>query len=122
MDLKQLSQSFSICKVKDFKEVDLNNQFVFVSHTDRECSVICPTEIVPRECIEVEHGWNCFYIAEDAAFSKYGMIAFLADIIAKQKTGILVVATYDTDYILIKEEKWEEVKTALYESGCRFVE
>ena len=41
------------------------------------------------------------------------MIAFLADIVARQETGILVVATFDTDYILIKEEKMKRVKQAL---------
>lgn len=122
MELKQLNQSFSICKVTDFKGVDLSKNFVFVSNTNQECSVICPTDIAPVECIEIEHGWSCFCIAEDAAFSKYGMIAFLADIVAKQKTGILVVATYDTDYILIKNEKWQEVKEALQENGCNFID
>ena len=121
MELKELNQEFSICKVKDFKEVDSNQEFVFTGNTDKECSIICPTSMAPVDCIEVEHGWHCFYIAEDASFGKYGMIAFLVDIVAKQKTGILIVATYDTDYILIKNAKWGQVKEALQENGCRFI-
>ena len=38
MELRQLNQGFSICKVKDFQKVDLKQEFVFVSNTDKECS------------------------------------------------------------------------------------
>lgn len=49
------------------------------------------------------------------------MIAFLADIIAAQKTSILAVGTFDTDYILVKEEKMPAVVDTLKENGCRFL-
>lgn len=121
MDLKMISGEFAICQVKDFSEVDLTKDYVFTAKTKEEYSVICPKEIVPKECIQVEYGWECFRIAEDAAFEKYGMIAFLADVVAKQETGILVVATYDTDYILIKTNKMKQVREALIKEGCKFI-
>jgi Uncharacterized conserved protein len=116
-----IDKKFSICKVETFDNSLLNNEYVFIGKTDCELSIICDTEIVPEHVLEVEHGWNCFRIAEDAAFGKYGMIAFLTRIIADQKTGVLVVATYDTDYMLIKDNKFLEVKAALEKEGCRFL-
>ena len=121
MDLKMIGKKFVICQLENFDEVDFNQDYTFTAKTKEEYSVICPEEMAPKKCIQIEHGWNCFRIAEDAAFAKYGMIVFLADVVAKQKTGILVVATYDTDYILIKEEKMEQVKEALVKEGCRFI-
>ncbi|MCF2703595.1 ACT domain-containing protein [Enterocloster clostridioformis] len=71
--------------------------------------------------ITVENEWSCFRIAEDAAFEKYGMIAFLTRIIASEKTGVLVVATYDTDYLFIKKGKFDSVKKSLINNGCSFI-
>lgn len=121
MDLRMVNEKFVICQVENFNQIDFNQDYVFTAKTKDEYSVICPEEIAPSQYIKIEHGWKCFHIAEDAAFEKYGMIAFLADIVAKQKTGILVVATFDTDYILIKEEKMEQVQKALIDAGCNFI-
>lgn len=99
----------------------LNNEYTFVSKTDKELSVICLKENLPENVIMVEDGWKCFRIAEDASFEKYGMIAYLSKIIAEQKTSVLVVATYDTDYLLIKKERFFDVCSALVQEGCQFV-
>jgi hypothetical protein len=98
-----------------------DNEFTFISRTDQEISLICETKYVPDNTITVEHGWSCFRIAEDASFEKYGMIAFLAKIIAELKTSILVVGTFDTDYILIQDKKFKEAVKALEQNGCCFL-
>ncbi len=121
MDLTIVEGTFAVCKVHELDAELLNKEFVFVGNTDSERSIICPQELVPSDSIVVEYDWECFKIAEDASFSKYGMIAFLAEIIASLKTSILVVGTYDTDYIFIKEERMPEVLKALKENGCRFL-
>lgn len=121
MDLLMIDEKFAICQLENFDEVDFNKQYIFTARTKEEYSLICPEQMVPHKYLQLEKGWRCFRIAEDAAFSKYGMIAFLADIVAKQQTGILVVATYDTDYILIKEEKMDQVQKALIDAGCKFI-
>ena len=122
MILQELNQVFSICKLKGTLDTAmLQNKFCFISTTDNEVSLICPTQFIPTNVIAVENGWSCFRIAEDAAFEKYGMIAFLTDIIAAEKTGVLVVATFDTDYLFVKNAKIEKVKKALIENGCSFI-
>lgn len=121
MILQVIKKDFSIFKVKSINDEMLQHEFVFISKTDSELSVICESQYVIEDAILVEDGWGCFRIAEDASFGKYGMIAFLADIIAKQKTAILAVATYDTDYIFVKKDKLEGVINALIENGCSFI-
>lgn len=122
MNLQLINREFSICKIKEMDTDLLRNEFVFIGKSDNELSIICETKIIPDNVIQVDHGWSCFRIAEDAAFEKYGMIAFLSKVIASEKTGILVVATYDTDYIFIKENKILDVKRALELNGCIFIE
>lgn len=71
--------------------------------------------------IAIENDWNCFRIAEDAAFEKYRMIAFLTSIIAGEKTGVLVVATFDTDCLFVKKDRIKSEKNALNKNGCNFI-
>lgn len=122
MILQEIHQDFSICKLeKILDSAMLQNKYCFFSTTDNEISLICPTPLVPSNVITVENEWSCFRIAEDAAFEKYGMIAFLTRIIASEKTGVLVVATYDTDYLFIKKGKFDSVKKSLINNGCSFI-
>lgn len=121
MILQIIDKDFSIYKVKEIPAELLKQEFVFVSTTDNELSIISEPHLVPGDALIVESGWKCFRIAEDASFEKYGMIAFLAEIIAAQKTSTLVVGTYDTDYLFIKEERFEQVIQALKDNGCTFL-
>lgn len=121
MILKTINKDFTIYKVKEISADLLNNEFVFIGKTDDELSVISESDLVPENTLQKESGWKCFRIAEDASFEKYGMIAFLANIIAAQKTSSLVVGTYDTDYLFIKEDKFEQVKQELINNGCSFI-
>lgn len=122
MDLKIIDREFSICKVDEIPADMLKKEFTFIATTNDELSIICETKNVPEKHVEIENGWCCFRIAEDASFEKYGMIAFLANIIAANKTSTLVVGTFDTDYLFIKKERFEQVKMALTEAGCRFIQ
>ena len=36
MKLKRLDYNFSICKVKDFSEIDLESEYCFIEKTDEE--------------------------------------------------------------------------------------
>lgn len=122
MILQEIKQEFSICKLEDNIDITMfGNKYSFISITDNERSLICPTQFAPSNVIAIEDDWNCFRIAEDAAFEKYGMIALLTSIIAGEKAGVLVVATFDTDYLFVKKDRIERVKNALIKNGCNFI-
>lgn len=40
MKLKVIDREFSICKVPDYSEVDLNREFCFIGKTDEENSLV----------------------------------------------------------------------------------
>lgn len=121
MILQIIDKNFSIYKVNEIPADIIKREFTFIGTTDNELSIISESQFVPADAQVVEHGWKCFRIAEDASFEKYGMIAFLANIIAAQKTSTLVVGTYDTDYLFIKEEKFAQVIQALKDNHCTFI-
>ncbi|MCC8015591.1 MAG: ACT domain-containing protein, partial [Eubacterium sp.] len=99
MKLKVIEGSFSICKVKDVSNIDLNNEFTFVSVTDEEISLVCKTEYIKENAIvttERDDGWKAFRIEGILDFSLLGIIADISKILAESKIGIFVVSTYNT--------------------------
>lgn len=122
MILQLVHGDFSIYKVKELPKNFVLSDFTFISKTDKELSIISESHLVPDEILNVENDWKCLRIAEDASFDKYGMIAFLANIIAAEKASTLVVGTYDTDYLFIKDALFEQVIEALKGNGCTFLQ
>ncbi len=45
MKLEVLPQPFTVCKVADYRSIDLAAPFVFTGATDAEKSLVCPTPL-----------------------------------------------------------------------------
>lgn len=56
MEIKRLEYDFSVCKVVDYSQVNLDDEYCFIGKTDEEKSVVCITEHVPHNAIECEDG------------------------------------------------------------------
>ena len=54
-------------------------------------------------------------------FSMIGILSQLADILAENKIGIFAVSTFNTDYILVKEENFDRALKALASAGYDIV-
>lgn len=117
MRLKKINADFSICKVADFSEVDLNRPFCFTAKTDEENSVVCQTEDVPDHTIERDDGWKGFRIEGVLDFSLIGILSKITGVLAENKIGIFAVSTYNTDYVLVKQENYERALAVLKKSG-----
>ena len=117
MTIKPISGEFSVCKVPDYTEADLNAEYCFVGKTDEECSLVCQTADVPEHVLAREDGWRAFRIEGMLDFSLTGILAEIAGLLAEQKIGIFAVSTYHTDYILTKKEWFEEALEVLARAG-----
>lgn len=121
MKLKRLDYHFSICKVKDFSEIDLESEYCFIGKTDEEKSVVCITEKCPVNVIEREDGWKAFRIQGKLEFSLIGILSKIALLLAENQIGIFAVSTFDTDYILTKKEDYEKAIQVLFEAGYQII-
>lgn len=117
MTLKVISEAFSICKLRDYSQIDINLPFVFTSSTDEESSLVCPTRLVPSDVVERSDGWKAFRIEGVLDFSLIGIIAKISAILAENRIGIFVVSTFNTDYILTKADRFEEALQLLSNAG-----
>ena len=117
MELKRIDHTFSVCKVKDYSLVDLDREFTFISRTDEENSLVCPTECVPCNTIEREDGWRAFRIQGILDFSLIGILSGISKILADNGIGIFAISTFNTDYIFVKEENFQKALDLLTDSG-----
>ena len=122
MKIKVLSEDFSVCKVADYSQTDLNRDFVFTGKTDEELSLVCPTAAVPQNTTERDDGWRGMRIEGTLDFSLIGILAKISAILAENKIGIFVVSTYNTDYVLTKAESFEKAITLLSDNGYEIIE
>lgn len=121
MEIKKIDYDFTICKVKDYTLVNMEDAYCFIGKTDEEKSLVCRTGNVPENVIEQENGWKAFRIQGILDFSLIGVLSKIAVLLAENNIGIFVISTYNTDYIFVKEEKVFEALQLLADAGYRIV-
>lgn len=117
MILEVIPDPFTVCKAASLKDIPLAGDFCFVGKTDRELSLVCKTEDAPQNALAREDGWRAFRVQGVLDFSLTGILAGLSGVLAEQKIGLFALSTYDTDYILVKEENLQRALGALAEAG-----
>ena len=117
MKIKSLPYELTVCKVADVSAIDLNDDIFFVGKTDEELSLVCKTTSVPSSAVARDDGWKGFRIEGVLDFSLIGILSKISSILAENKIGIFAVSTYNTDYILVKEENFERALEALSDAG-----
>ena len=121
MELKKLEYNLTVCKVTDILSIDTSAEFYFIGKTDEEVSLVCRTEDTPENTIERDDGWKGFRIQGVLDFSLIGILSKLSGILAENKIGIFAVSTYNTDYILVKEENYVKALEVLAAEGYTIV-
>ena len=99
----------------------MESDFCFIGKTDEELSLVCKTEDTPANTVERDDGWRGFRIQGILDFSLIGILSKLSGILADHKIGIFALSTYNTDYILVKEENYERAMTILASEGYTIV-
>ena len=122
MKLKKLPYEFTICKVENVSEINMESEIYFVGKTDEEISLVCRTEDVPDEISDRDDGWRGFRIEGVLDFSLIGILSKLSTILAENKIGIFAVSTFNTDYILVKDENYDRAISVLVAEGYEVAE
>ena len=117
LEIKIINQDFSICKVPDLSQIDYTDEFYFIGKTDEELSLVCSTNLIPKNALECDHEWKAFRLQGILDFSLIGILSRISTLLAENKIGIFAVSTFNTDYILVKEENFKKAIQTLEENG-----
>lgn len=121
MRLKKLPYNITVCKVEDVSSINMDADFCFVGRTDEELSLVCKTEDVPARTIERDDGWKGFRIEGVLDFSLIGILSKISTILAENRIGIFAVSTFNTDYILVKEENFDKAMGVFATEGYEII-
>ena len=121
MELKRIDHKLTVCQINELSDIHMDSDFYFIGKTDEELSLVCKTEDTPPNTIAREDGWRGFYISGVLDFSLIGILSKLSGILAQHQIGIFAVSTYNTDYILVKEENYEKALNVLGAEGYTVV-
>jgi hypothetical protein len=90
--------------------------FYSVSKTDQELSLVCEESLLSAQ-VKAERGRRLIRVESTLAFSLTGIVASLAAPLAEAAVSIFSVSTYDTDYLLVRNEDLDNAITALEKAG-----
>lgn len=118
VSLRLLEGRFAVARLPADAEVPghlESPEFVSITRTPAELSIVCrDTPDLPGR---VEPGWRCLAVDGTLSFDQVGILASLAQPLADVEVSIFVVSTYDTDYLLVKEDRLKEAEAALRAAG-----
>ena len=119
LSLSLLPHKYAACQFHPDKHIPywaLLGDFVSLTRTHEELSIVCQQDNVPDD-IEAERGWRCLQVQGAFDFSAAGVHASLAIPLAEADISVLAIATYATDYLLIKEKNVERALQVLEQAG-----
>lgn len=90
--------------------------FVSVTRTAAELSVVCDEADVPADA-HAQRGWRCLEVEGPIPFQTTGVAASIASPLAEAKISVFLVATFDTDYVLVKAESLHAALAVLRRAG-----
>ena len=85
---------------------------VSVTRTPDELSIVCRADAVPST-VRADRGWRCLALRGPFALDETGVAAEFTRVLAAAGVSVFVVATFDTDYVLVPDRLIERAVAAL---------
>ncbi|AZO96485.1 ACT domain-containing protein [Halocella sp. SP3-1] len=116
LSLKVLPKRLAVCSVDKDRPIPKwvleSRDFYSITRTRNELSIVSAEESVPIG-VKAEKGWAAIEVEGPLGFDLIGIVSSLTTVLAENEISVFVLSTYNTDYILIKEENLKTAKTVL---------
>lgn len=116
LTLNVMPHTLGICKLPATAPIPdwaiNNNPFFSITKTDDELSIVCLASSIP-DGITAERGWRALRVVGQLDFALTGILASIAQPLAENGISIFAISTFDTDYILVKEQLIDRASTVL---------
>jgi hypothetical protein len=120
MHLRALPGTFALCRLDGVDQLPdwfrLTPPLAGAIRRGDELSLVASVDIVPSGVV-AEHGWRALEVAGPLALEMTGVMADLAGALARANISVMPLATYDTDVILVRDERLADAAAALRDAG-----
>jgi hypothetical protein len=119
MELSLIGGELAVCRLEPGSKVPtwaIGSELVSVTFTAHEVSVICDAAGVPAD-VTAERGWRALVVTTAMDFSTTGVAAAITVPLAEASISVLPLATHDTDYFLVKDDRLADAIAALLAAG-----
>jgi len=117
--LALLPERFAVCRLASDAPIPAwatTGPFWSITRTRDELSVVCLDEAAPPD-VRAERVWRAFAVAGPIDFALTGVLSSIAEPLAAGGISVFAIATFDTDYVLVKEGSLEAATNALRAAG-----
>ncbi|QRN85912.1 ACT domain-containing protein [Clostridia bacterium] len=121
--LEVLKEEYAVCRMPASSPIPSwisSDGFVSITRTDEELSIVCLDKAIPDDTC-FKNGWRIIKVLGPLDFSLVGILSSISTILADAQVSIFAVSTYDTDYILVQNEKLDNAIDALSKSDYSFI-
>jgi hypothetical protein len=122
LSLRFLPDTFAVAKLGPAAAIpaNLSGEVVSITRTTDELSIVCDAAC-DFPAAHRDAGWRCIKLDGVWDFGETGVLASIAAPLAEAGIGILAIGTFNTDYILVKEENVERAVTVLQAAGHQVI-
>jgi hypothetical protein len=92
--------------------------FLTITRTPAELSIVADAAVVPNG-VAAERGYRAFRVEGPIPLHLVGVAAALVTPLAAAKIPVFLIATYDTDYLLVRGGDLTRAREALTDAGHR---
>lgn len=122
MKLELLEDTFAIHRLNPGAKIPskvFGEPFFNIVKTDEELSIVCRNSL-PLKSEHCSQDWSCIKVLGPLELNTTGILLKLSKALADANISIFAISTYDTDYVLVKEDKTTEAVEALKDAGYQF--
>ena len=115
LTLSLMPDTYAICRLSPDSHVPewaFQGTFYSISKTSDELSIVVDQRYAPAGIKKAE-GWKGFKVEGPLDFALTGILASLSKSLAENKIPLFSISTFDTDYILVESQYYEQAKKVL---------
>ena len=122
LKLELLDEPFAIHRLSPSAKIPnevFGEAFFNIVKTKEELSIVCRNSL-NLNSERSSRNWSCIKVSGPLDLNATGILAKLSKVLAEADISIFAVSTFDTDYILIPEDKTNAAFAALRKAGYKF--
>ena len=95
-------------------------EFTSITRTADELSIVCPADNLPQD-VHSPHRWICLKLEGPFPFELTGVLLSFIEPLSRNGVPIFAISTYDTDYVLVQEERSASAVAFLKKAGHEMI-